>query len=89
MSDPKTPANRKAEARGVFLAIISRWSRSGGTGADADELEAGFDAHARACIDEAVAPAVEYLDAELLTTLPEAQLRLKWLRRLLTERAGT
>jgi hypothetical protein len=98
MINSKTPAQRKVEldqlakqsatilARSKVVALVEsgRWHTRG---ALLDEL----DAHARACIDEAVAPALEYIDhcIELHKENFNNPILLECIRKLLTGRAGT
>ena len=77
--DPKTPAERKAEARDRLCRQLIDYS---------DESVEAIDAYASACIDEAVAPALASLD-DVRATGGISNADHRRLRKLLTERAGT
>jgi len=54
----KTPAHRKAEARAVVVMASARRQTYGTVD---DELRLALDGFERACIDEAVAPALDFV----------------------------
>ena len=95
MSEAKTLAQRKAEARAELDEFVERVAScpvcDNLNTPSRKSFEAKRDAHARACIDEAVAPALEYLNGLIRITRPGGSLggSLGELRRLLTERPGT
>ena len=78
--DPKTPAERMAEARDRLCRQLIDYS---------DESVEAIDAYASACIDEAVAPAVARIDVLLTKRMGTWAAELYEVRKLLTERAGT
>jgi hypothetical protein len=86
----QAPAQRKSPsdkdyALGEFLSATAIW-HSRGLATDVERLDKAKAAYARACIAEAVAPALEYLDDVITRSVrPEEQFRVKHLRRLLTE----
>jgi hypothetical protein len=100
IADPVGPDNdrviqRKAEARSALDELVERIACCpvcGNTNLPVRKmLEGKRDTYARACIDEAVAPALAYLqgaiDFRKRDVLPT--IVLSELRKLLTERAGT
>ena len=91
MSNPKTPAERKAEAREALTAAIDGHGHGYKDNHDDDvcAIEYAIDAYARACIDEAVAPALERIDELRNQFEPIDEDDMLTVRKLLTERAGT
>jgi len=82
MSDStKTPAQRSAEARTQLLYVTNRHVGQ-------CEVEGKIDAYARACIDDAVAPTLEYLDVLLTKYMGTRAEELREIRKLLTRREG-
>jgi hypothetical protein len=89
----QTPAQRKAEARAVVVMASARRKTYGTVD---DELRLALDGFERACIAEAVAPALNRIDERLgdikgsiILSLASERGRLELIRKLLAERAGT
>lgn len=84
MTVPKTPAQRKAEAREAVWGAMECRNRNRRA-----VIGEAIDAYARACIDEAVAPALGMIQRLRDGDRFPSNADLDELRRLLTERAGT
>ena len=80
----QTPVERKADARAVVVMASARRQTYGTVD---DELRIALDEFERACIDEAVAPALELIHVTLQLRLDAMGLHqtLEELRRLLTD----
>ena len=86
-------AHATAKGKTEAPARSSAFLRAGGNDCTCDDCKpknAMLRSYASACIDEAVTPALEYID-EVLTRAaqPEEQFRVRHLRKLLIERPGT